>query len=316
MLAALDAGRGEIHAAIYDELAMTVYGPAVVTLEDAAGLARQHAATLAGSGGRRDRRGGRARIRHRAGRSHRRHRRHHACWPPCKAPAPRTEARLYLRQADAKPQAGFVLPREGADALPVLPAAPPRLCVDRSRPNDSKAYRRASPRGFLAALDRRRVRRACSTSPPCSASWRAGRQGQEPPAGFVLARLAAGEAEIFTVAVARAHRRQGIGWRLMDAVLRELHAQRAEALFLEVDEANLAALALYRRLGFHEVGKRPRYYHGCRRLQRRACHAPRSSLATRPGDKGERHDRRIRLVIALLCAAPASRCSCRCRCSR
>jgi ribosomal-protein-alanine N-acetyltransferase len=84
--------------------------------------------------------------------------------------------------------------------------------------------------------------------------------GQEPPAGFVLARLAAGEAEILTVAVARAHRRQGIGWRLMDAVLRELHAQRAEALFLEVDETNVAALALYRRLGFREVGKRPRYY--------------------------------------------------------
>jgi ribosomal-protein-alanine N-acetyltransferase len=46
----------------------------------------------------------------------------------------------------------------------------------------------------------------------------------------------------------------------MDAVLRELHSQRAEALFLEVDEANAPAIALYRRLGFFEVGKRPRYY--------------------------------------------------------
>jgi ribosomal-protein-alanine N-acetyltransferase len=60
--------------------------------------------------------------------------------------------------------------------------------------------------------------------------------------------------------VARAHRRQGLGWRLMDAVLRELHGQRAEALFLEVDETNTAAIALYRRLGFFEVGKRPSYY--------------------------------------------------------
>lgn len=84
--------------------------------------------------------------------------------------------------------------------------------------------------------------------------------GGAPPAGFVLARLAAGEAEILTVAVARAARRQGLGWRLMDAVLRELHGRRAEALFLEVDETNEAALALYRRLGFHEVGKRPAYY--------------------------------------------------------
>ncbi len=80
------------------------------------------------------------------------------------------------------------------------------------------------------------------------------------PAGFVLARLAAGEAEILTITVARARRRLGLGWKLMDAVLRELHAQRAEALFLEVDEANVPALALYRRLGFREVGRRPAYY--------------------------------------------------------
>ena len=84
--------------------------------------------------------------------------------------------------------------------------------------------------------------------------------GAKPPVGFVLARLAAGEGEILTVAVSRAHRRQGLGWQLMDAVLRELHAQRAEALFLEVDETNAPAIALYRRLGFRQVGQRPNYY--------------------------------------------------------
>jgi ribosomal-protein-alanine N-acetyltransferase len=84
--------------------------------------------------------------------------------------------------------------------------------------------------------------------------------GGKAPIGFVLARLAAGEAEILSIAVDRAHRRQGIGWLLMDAVLRHLHAERAEALFLEVDEANAPALALYRRLGFVQVGKRPHYY--------------------------------------------------------
>lgn len=78
--------------------------------------------------------------------------------------------------------------------------------------------------------------------------------------GFVLARLAAGEAEILTIAVARACRRRGVGRRLMDAVLRELHVQRAEALFLEVDETNAPAIALYRRLGFREIARRPSYY--------------------------------------------------------
>jgi ribosomal-protein-alanine N-acetyltransferase len=46
----------------------------------------------------------------------------------------------------------------------------------------------------------------------------------------------------------------------MAAVLGELHGQRAEALFLEVDERNVAAISLYRRLGFREVGRRPAYY--------------------------------------------------------
>lgn len=80
------------------------------------------------------------------------------------------------------------------------------------------------------------------------------------PAGFVLARLVADEGEILTLAVSGAARRQGLGWALMDAVLRELHAQRAAALFLEVDETNVAAVALYRRLGFAQVGRRPAYY--------------------------------------------------------
>jgi len=79
-------------------------------------------------------------------------------------------------------------------------------------------------------------------------------------AGFVLARLAAGEAEILTVAVARAHRAGGLGRELMEAVLRELHAERASHLILEVDETNAPALALYRRLGFREVGRRKNYY--------------------------------------------------------
>ena len=86
--------------------------------------------------------------------------------------------------------------------------------------------------------------------------------GKAPLAGFVLARLAAGEAEILTIAVAAPHRRRGLGRTLMDAVLHHLHRLRAEALFLEVDETNVAALALYRRLGFAPVGRRRGYYRG------------------------------------------------------
>ena len=85
-----------------------------------------------------------------------------------------------------------------------------------------------------------------------------GRQAQ--PGGFVLARLVEGEAEILTIAVQSRHRRAGIGWRLMGAVLRHLRAEGATSLFLEVDEGNAAALALYRKIGFSKVSERAAYY--------------------------------------------------------
>ncbi len=80
------------------------------------------------------------------------------------------------------------------------------------------------------------------------------------PGGFVLARLLLDEAEILTIAVAPQAQRKGLGHALMDATLRHLHNARASMLFLEVDELNTPALALYRGLGFKQVGKRPGYY--------------------------------------------------------
>ncbi len=80
------------------------------------------------------------------------------------------------------------------------------------------------------------------------------------PAGFVLARTAADEAEILTVAVSRQLRRDGMGWRLMGAVIRHLRAEAIATLFLEVDETNRPAIALYEKLGFRQVAERSRYY--------------------------------------------------------
>ena len=82
------------------------------------------------------------------------------------------------------------------------------------------------------------------------------------PRGFVLAREAAGEAEVLTIAVHPSWQGRGIGRALMDALLRDLYARRATALFLEVDEGNEGALRLYRRLGFVQVGRRDSYYSG------------------------------------------------------
>lgn len=82
--------------------------------------------------------------------------------------------------------------------------------------------------------------------------------------GFVLARAVADEAEILTIAVAPDWQGHGLGRRLMDAVLSRVHADRVESVFLEVDEKNVAAIALYRKLGFFEVGGRKDYYRDVR----------------------------------------------------
>ncbi len=78
--------------------------------------------------------------------------------------------------------------------------------------------------------------------------------------GFILSRLAADEAEILTIAVDPAHRKMGIGAKLLAAQLAKLAAARVKVLFLEVDQNNIAARALYARFGFRQVGERKAYY--------------------------------------------------------
>jgi [ribosomal protein S18]-alanine N-acetyltransferase len=75
--------------------------------------------------------------------------------------------------------------------------------------------------------------------------------------GFVLARAAAGEGEILTIAVDPPARRNGLGAALVRAAVERLGVER---LFLEVAEDNAAARGLYGGLGFTEVGRRKAYY--------------------------------------------------------
>ncbi len=68
------------------------------------------------------------------------------------------------------------------------------------------------------------------------------------------------EADVMNVAVAPEFRRQGIGERLMVALMDALRAKGMESLTLEVRASNSPAISLYDRLGFAEVGRRPNYY--------------------------------------------------------
>ena len=78
--------------------------------------------------------------------------------------------------------------------------------------------------------------------------------------GFILSRMAAGEAEILSVAVAPSRRGKGLARALLNHHLRRLAGLGTRAVFLEVGRDNAPALRLYRRAGFREVGQRPGYY--------------------------------------------------------
>lgn len=78
--------------------------------------------------------------------------------------------------------------------------------------------------------------------------------------GFILARAAGGEAEILTIAVDPAARRQGLGRALLAVAAQQAARLGAGRLFLEVSTANRAALALYKAGGFSEIGRRKAYY--------------------------------------------------------
>ena len=79
-------------------------------------------------------------------------------------------------------------------------------------------------------------------------------------AGFVMSRVAAGEAEILSIAVAAPRKGRGLAGRLLRHHLGRLAAIAVRAVYLEVDEDNAPALRLYRKAGFREVGRRAGYY--------------------------------------------------------
>ena len=80
------------------------------------------------------------------------------------------------------------------------------------------------------------------------------------PAGVAVVRVAADEAELLTIGVLPEARRGGLAKRLLAELGEAAAARGAVRLFLEVSVANAAALALYRGLGFGELGRRRRYY--------------------------------------------------------
>ena len=82
----------------------------------------------------------------------------------------------------------------------------------------------------------------------------------EAQGGMLLARVAADEAEVLTLAVLPALRRQGLGRALLQAAMAEARRRGAASMTLEVAVDNVAARDLYTSAGFTQVGRRRRYY--------------------------------------------------------
>ena len=85
---------------------------------------------------------------------------------------------------------------------------------------------------------------------------------QVPPCGFVISHVVVPEAEILSIAVRPDRRGRKLGRALLQHHLARLAGEGVTTSFLEVDEANTAALALYTRLGYETAGRRKGYYAG------------------------------------------------------
>lgn len=77
--------------------------------------------------------------------------------------------------------------------------------------------------------------------------------------GFLVARFVAGEGEILTIVIAPECRRRGFGAQLLETTLCWFEKMTTGVIFLEVACGNEAAIALYRRFGFYEIGRRKDY---------------------------------------------------------
>jgi [ribosomal protein S18]-alanine N-acetyltransferase len=78
--------------------------------------------------------------------------------------------------------------------------------------------------------------------------------------GYGVLSAAAGEAHVLNLCVAPEHQGEGHGRRLLDRLIDLARWHQAERVFLEVRPSNHAAIALYHRSGFCEIGHRPNYY--------------------------------------------------------
>lgn len=154
---------------------------------------------------------------------------------------PHSAEPLYLRAPDAKP---IALQGKTTPALRLAkPADAEVLCAMHTQCFD---------KGWTAEM-----MRSAFSSPSATTLIM---ENAGTACGFIQAQAAAGEAEILTLCVLPMLRRHGLAMLLLDGLIADLKMRGIKKLFLEVAASNDAALGLYFRAGFHEIGRRRVYY--------------------------------------------------------
>lgn len=83
-------------------------------------------------------------------------------------------------------------------------------------------------------------------------------------AGYVGSQSVLDAADMMNLAVSPDCRQQGVGQALVNGLVQHLQKNNVIALLLEVRVSNAPAISLYEKLGFEQVGRRPKYYHNPR----------------------------------------------------
>lgn len=78
--------------------------------------------------------------------------------------------------------------------------------------------------------------------------------------GLAVARTVIDQSDILTIGIEPAHRGKGHAASLLAAAERVIKARGSTIVFLDVAEDNVPAIALYRRAGYVQHGRRSGYY--------------------------------------------------------
>jgi ribosomal-protein-alanine N-acetyltransferase len=144
---------------------------------------------------------------------------------------------------------------------PADDAPGPALAFRRARAEDVGRVMEIEKDGFKHPWSRELIERelghawshillACEVGPA----------GEEAVVGYIVFWLVHDEIHVLNVATALEARRRGIGRALMEAAEGAGRARGARLSTLEVRRSNEAAIALYRAIGYRQVGVRPHYY--------------------------------------------------------